>query len=100
MCGIAGIYNLKENPVDSFLLKKMADALSHRGPDDGGVYINKNVGLGHRRLSVIDISAAGRQPMANEDGTLRVVFNGEIYKFQKIRRDLEKIGHQFKSKTD
>src|SRR3989338_4192502 len=100
MCGIAGIYNLKENPVDSFLLKKMVDALSHRGPDDGGVYINKNVGLGHRRLSVIDISVAGRQPMANEDGTLRVVFNGEIYNFQKIRRDLEKIGHQFKSKTD
>src|SRR3989344_5134876 len=100
MCGIVGIYNLKERPVDSFLLERMTDSLRHRGPDDGGIYINKNVGLGHRRLSVIDISPAGRQPMANEDGTLQIVFNGEIYNFQEIRKDLEKNGHKFKSRTD
>lgn len=100
MCGIVGIYNLKGNSIDSSLLQRMTDVLVHRGPDDRGVYINKNVGLGHRRLSIIDVSSAGRQPMANEDGTLQVVFNGEIYNFQKIRKDLEKNGHKFKSKTD
>lgn len=100
MCGIVGIYNLKGNPVDSFLLQKMTDSLEHRGPDDRGIYVNKNVGLGHRRLSIIDISPAGRQPMANEDGTLQVVFNGEIYNFQTLREILKNSGHQFKSKTD
>jgi len=100
MCGIVGIYNLKETPVDRFLLQKMADTLHHRGPDDGAIYINKNVGLGHKRLSVIDVSPAGRQPMTNEDKTLWVVFNGEIYNFQEIKKDLERRGHKFSSKTD
>lgn len=100
MCGIVGIYNLRQNPVDSFLLQKMTDTLHHRGPDDGAIYINKNVGLGHKRLSVIDVSPAGRQPMTNEDKTLWVVFNGEIYNFQEIKKDLERRGHKFSSKTD
>ncbi len=80
----------------------MNDALKHRGPDDEGIYINpkRSVGLGHRRLSIIDLSPAGRQPMSNEDGSVWVIFNGEIYNFQELRGDLEKKGHKFKSRTD
>lgn len=100
MCGIVGIYNLKGNPVDVLLLQKMTDVLEHRGPDDKGVFTDKNIGLGHRRLSIIDISNAGHQPMANKDGTLQIVFNGEIYNFQKLRETLKNSGHYFKSKTD
>lgn len=100
MCGIVGIYNLKGNSVDSLLLQKMTDSLNHRGPDDGGIYIDKNVGLGHRRLSIIDLSSAGHQPMTNEDGRLHIVFSGEVYNFQEIKEVLKSSNHQFKSKTD
>jgi len=81
----------------------MCAEMQHRGPDDEGIYINKkwpSVGLGHRRLSIIDLSSAGHQPMANEDGSLHLVFNGEIYNFQQLRKDLEDKGHQFRSNTD
>jgi asparagine synthase (glutamine-hydrolysing) len=100
MCGIVGIYNFKGNPVDSFLVQRMVKTLEHRGPDDEGIYIDKNFGLGHRRLSIIDTSKAGRQPMVNKDESLFIVFNGEIYNFQKLREILKGLGHQFKSKTD
>ena len=87
MCGICGF-----NWRDPELGKRMASVIAHRGPDQDGVWCDEHVTLGHRRLSIIDLSEAGRQPMANEDGTIQVVFNGEIYNFADIRKDLEGAG--------
>lgn len=95
MCGISG-FNF-ENKV---LIEKMNKKLQHRGPDDEGIYLNDNISLGHRRLSIIDLSDKGKQPIFNEDKSLCIVFNGEIYNFQELRKDLEKRGHKFYSKTD
>ena len=95
MCGICGM-----TWSDSALVKKMADQLVHRGPDQEGVYCAESISLAHRRLSIIDLSENGRQPMSNEDGTLWLVFNGEIYNFQELRQELEQKGHRFKSRTD
>ncbi len=95
MCGING-FNWK----DEQLILKMNNAISHRGPDDQYIYIDERVSLGHRRLSIIDLSPAGRQPMANEDGSIWIIFNGEIYNFSEIRPELEKRGHKFRSSTD
>ncbi|MDQ1261792.1 MAG: hypothetical protein QG575_973, partial [Euryarchaeota archaeon] len=78
----------------------MNHALQHRGPDDQSTYIDDKISLGHRRLAIIDLSPAGRQPKSNEDESIWIVFNGEIYNFQDIRVELEKIGHQFSSNTD
>jgi len=101
MCGICGKIHFDVNqPVDPQLIRAMCAALAHRGPDDEGVFTGGHVALGHRRLSVIDVSPAGRQPLANEDGSLRVVMNGEIYNYRELREDLERNGHRFSSKTD
>jgi asparagine synthase (glutamine-hydrolysing) len=100
MCGIVGVVNLNGEPVDSSLLLRMRDSMIHRGPDDEGAYVDGSIGLGHRRLSIIDLTEAGRQPMVNEDGTLRLVYNGEVYNFQELRTELEQGGHQFRSRTD
>lgn len=101
MCGIAGQYNFSsQKPVDRVLVKRMTDALDHRGPDAEGHFIRGNVGLGFRRLAIIDLSPAGNQPMTNEGGTVHIVFNGEIYNFQDLRPDLERKGHVFRSHTD
>jgi asparagine synthase (glutamine-hydrolysing) len=78
----------------------MTDSLTHRGPDDRGTYVDGQMGLGFRRLSILDLSPAGHQPMCNEDGTLWIVFNGEIYNFQELRPQLERRGHSFRSQTD
>ena len=102
MCGICGIlYEDDDSRVDPALLETMAACLRHRGPDDSGIYISPDgrVGLGHRRLSVIDL-AGGRQPMANEDGSIRIVFNGEIYNFPELRRRLVESGHRFATNSD
>src|SRR3989338_5055070 len=95
MCGICGF-----NWEDKELGKLMMRSLEHRGPDGGGLYSDKNVTLGHRRLSIIDLSEAGKQPMPNEAGTMLINYNGEIYNFQELREELEKCGHQFFSDTD
>ena len=100
MCGICGKISLDNEPVDSALLKSMASCLSHRGPDDEGIYIKGNTGLGHRRLSIIDLSPLAYQPMSNEDGTVWIVYNGEIYNFIGLREDLIKKGHVFRSRSD
>jgi len=101
MCGIVGILNLKEKrAIDKQLLKKMADVINYRGPDAEGYYIDDYCGLGHRRLSIIDLSEKGKQPMSNEDGSIWIVFNGAIYNFQEIRDELEKKGHKFNSNSD
>ena len=100
MCGICGIaYKDSERVVNSNTLIRMRDTMIHRGPDDCGLFIDHNIGLGHRRLSIIDISG-GHQPMTNEDGSIWIVYNGEIYNFKEIRKNLEAKGHIFKTKTD
>jgi len=100
MCGIAGIFNLNGEPVSQVILRKMTDAIAHRGPDGEGFYIDTFVGLGHRRLAIIDLSPAGHQPMATEDGNYIIAYNGEVYNFQELRIELESFGHRFRSKTD
>jgi len=101
MCGIVGKINFSsECPVDPRQIRRMADAVRHRGPDDDGVWTGDGVGLGHRRLSIIDLTPSGRNPMCNEDGTVWIVFNGEIYNFPELRPGLEAAGHKFKSRTD
>jgi len=101
MCGICGkLYFDRDRQVDQGLIDSMTDVMEHRGPDDRGTFIGKGVGLGHRRLSIIDLSPLGHQPMANEDGTVSVVFNGEIYNYLELRGELLKLGHRFRSSTD
>jgi len=96
MCGICGFYGFE----DKSLIKRMTDVITHRGPDQSGIYSDKKISLGHRRLSIIDLSKRGIQPMTNEDGNLVIVYNGEIYNFKEIKTELEKKGHNFKSNTD
>jgi asparagine synthase (glutamine-hydrolysing) len=99
MCGIAGIVNFDRRPVRREEVAAMCGALAHRGPDDDGFYLGGGVGLGMRRLSIIDLHT-GHQPIGNEDGSVWVVFNGEIYNFQELRQELESRGHVFATNTD
>jgi len=101
MCGISGkLYFDSARPVERDTLERMNAALAHRGPDDAGIYCDGQIGLAHRRLSIIDLSPAGHQPMSNEDGTVWIVFNGEIYNFQSLRPELLSRGHRFRSNSD
>ena len=101
MCGIAGRVNfLSGAPVNAALIRGMCDLLAHRGPDGEGAYIDGPVGLGHRRLAIIDLSPAAHQPMGNGNGTVWIVFNGEIYNFKELRLGLEAAGHRFRSQSD
>jgi len=100
MCGITGIFNLDSSPVNQDLLTKMTRSLLHRGPDDEGIYISNKLGLGHRRLSIIDLSTRGHQPMSNEDGSVWITYNGEIYNHLSLRKQLQNNGHEYKSGTD
>ncbi|MGF7117958.1 asparagine synthase (glutamine-hydrolyzing) [Methanobacterium oryzae] len=101
MCGICGIIDFNKDLEESKLIN-MRDTMVHRGPDGAGIYISrdKKVGLGHRRLKIIDLSEKAKQPMSNEDGTLWITFNGEIYNYRDIRRELIDKGHVFKSESD
>ncbi|OPY62550.1 MAG: Asparagine synthetase (glutamine-hydrolyzing) 1 [Pelotomaculum sp. PtaU1.Bin065] len=99
MCGFVGIINFNNEPVSKKLLIKMRDIMFHRGPDDEGLYLSDYVGLGFRRLSIIDLST-GHQPMQNADGSIWVVFNGEIYNYLELRESLEKTGRIFKTMSD
>jgi asparagine synthase (glutamine-hydrolysing) len=99
MCGICGFCFPDERPVDFDVLVRMTSTLQHRGPDDEGYYTGAGVALGHRRLSIIDLDT-GKQPIFNEDKTIFVVFNGEIYNFPELKKELEKKGHRFYTKTD
>lgn len=101
MCGIIGQVNFNPSKtIDSGRLAGGRDQLKHRGPDDAGIFVDGNVGLGFRRLSIIDLSKAGSQPMSNEDGTVWLVFNGEFYNFKEQRDEMIKRGHRFRSKSD
>jgi asparagine synthase (glutamine-hydrolysing) len=99
MCGITGIFDFRGAPVDRPLLQRMNDRIAHRGPDGEGVFLGFNVGLGNRRLSIIDLQG-GQQPQTNEDETIQVVFNGEIYNFIELREELAGKGHRFKTRSD
>ncbi len=101
MCGIGGkLYFDPMRLVEREVLERMNTVQAHRGPDDAGIYCQGPVGLAHRRLSIIDLSPAARQPMSNEDGSVWIVFNGEIYNFRELRRGLEEAGHRFRSQSD
>ncbi|MHC9540250.1 MAG: asparagine synthase (glutamine-hydrolyzing) [Vulcanimicrobiota bacterium] len=100
MCGIVGILDLNRDPVSSRFMKEMSEVLRHRGPDDQGYYIDENLAFAHRRLSIIDLSPAAHQPMSNEDATVILVYNGELYNFQELRTELTALGHRFHSQTD
>lgn len=100
MCGIVGILNRGGEPVDADVIVKMRDAIAHRGPDGEGVHIDGPLGLGHRRLSVIDLTDAASQPMFSPDGRIALVYNGEIYNFRELRAELEAAGWVFRSRSD
>ena len=100
MCGVAGFINFNQEPASPVLLKKMTDSIAHRGPDGEGQWIDGAVAIGHRRLSIIDLSPAGRQPMRTVDGRFILSYNGEVYNFKQIRAELEAEGIQFRSETD
>ncbi|MCG8633365.1 MAG: asparagine synthase (glutamine-hydrolyzing) [Desulfobacterales bacterium] len=99
MCGICGIFNLDGKPVDAGIIRRMNNELAHRGPDGQGVFLKENIGLGHRRLSVIDL-ATGDQPMVHRERETALVFNGEIYNFRSLREDLIRKGHRFRTASD
>lgn len=100
MCGICGVYNyLSKAPVEQSVLKRMNEALYARGPDDEGYFVEGYIGLANKRLSIIDVEG-GRQPIFNEDGKICIVYNGEVYNYLELRKELEEEGHMFKTKTD
>jgi asparagine synthase (glutamine-hydrolysing) len=100
MCGITGVFNIDGRPVSVPLLKEMTDVVSHRGPDSEGFWADSFIGFGHRRLSILDLSSLGHQPMMSDDGRFILVYNGEVYNFQNIRVELETLGYRFRSQTD
>src|SRR5438477_8603938 len=101
MCGIAGVFDTRgRSPVDRGLVTRMTTRLAHRGPDDAGLHFAPGIGLGHRRLSIIDLSPLGHCPLFNEDGTVCVSFNGEIYNYADLFEELKTLGHIFRSRCD
>jgi asparagine synthase (glutamine-hydrolysing) len=104
VCGICGLVSGQPQTATTRLIDRMSAVIDHRGPNDAGVWLadtrTSSVGLGHRRLSIVDLSAAGRQPMTNEDGSVWVVYNGEIYNHAEIRKDLEALGHRYRTRCD
>src|SRR3954453_10857831 len=99
MCGIAGIANTHNRPADKGVLDAMSRAIFHRGPDDAGEYVDGPVALASRRLSIIDL-AGGKQPITNEDGSIVIVFNGEVYNYRELTQELVGKGHSFRTRSD
>ena len=100
MCGICGQFNFVRNePVEPEIVRRMADSIAHRGPDDEGYFFSGRLGLGFRRLSIIDL-AGGHQPMSDAEETVWVILNGEIYNFKELRAELEQRGHHFRTRSD
>ena len=100
MCGIAGLINLNGAPVAREAIKLMTDAIAHRGPDGEGQWVEGNVGIGHRRLAIIDLSESGHQPMLSQNGRYILSYNGEIYNYKELRNELQELGHHFQSHSD
>src|SRR5690348_18381956 len=100
MCGICGIYNAHtQEPVSPTFIERMTHLISHRGPDDSGAYLDGSLGLGFARLSIIDLES-GHQPMSNESGEIWIVFNGEIWNYKLLRKELTEKGHIFRTNSD
>src|SRR6185295_14241823 len=101
MCGIAGIVTTDSQPIDREILEAMTERLHHRGPDDGGTWSDSaggvQIGLGNRRLSILDLSPRGHMPMRSPDGRLWITYNGEVYNFEEIRQELRSLGYAFRS---
>src|SRR5712691_1288487 len=100
MCGFVGVVALNGAPIDSSVIRRMSITLRHRGPNDEGTYISGPVRFGFRRLSILDLSPAGHQPMSSQGGQTVLVFNGEIYNYIELRKELQSLGHEFKSSGD
>jgi asparagine synthase (glutamine-hydrolysing) len=100
MCGICGIFNLNDERVEENTVRKMMSKIKHRGPDDDGIYLNENIGLGFVRLSILDLSQTAHQPMFDESGRYVIIYNGEVYNYIEIREELKKNGYKFKSNGD
>ena len=100
MCGIAVAIGMNGRPIERAAVERMAESLLHRGPDDGGIYVDGAVGMGFRRLSILDLSEAGHQPMVSQDGQYVLVFNGEIFNYVELREELRQLGYQFRSSGD
>src|SRR5687768_1453636 len=100
MCGIAGYFSLDGRPASPAVLQAMTDAVAHRGPDGQAIYVDGNLGFGHRRLAIIDLSTAGNQPMTSVDGRHVIIYNGELYNFPELRVELEALGSRFQSRCD
>ncbi|HXQ52138.1 MAG TPA: asparagine synthase (glutamine-hydrolyzing) [Stellaceae bacterium] len=100
MCGVVGVFHRDGEPASAAILRRMTDALAHRGPDGEGSFVDGSVALGHRRLAIIDLTPAAHQPMQTPDGRFVISYNGEIYNFQELRLELEALGHKFRSRSD
>ena len=100
MCGITGYIEYSSTPASISTLKNMSISITHRGPDGEGFWVRNNVAIGHRRLSIIDLSDAGHQPMQSLDGRFILSYNGEVYNYKELRMELERLGHKFSSQTD
>jgi asparagine synthase (glutamine-hydrolysing) len=100
MCGIAGLVDLGGREVRKHQIKSMTDSMKHRGPDGEGQWTSGNIGIGHRRLSIIDLSESAAQPMTSPDERFVLSYNGEIYNYQELRIELQSLGIQFRSKSD
>ena len=100
MCGIAGIYNINQSKTSELIITQMTDAIAHRGPDGKGVFLDGNLAFGHRRLSILDISENGAQPMHSAVGNWTIIFNGCVYNFKELKQELINKGHTFTSTTD
>lgn len=99
MCGITAVYNRNQVPVQAQMLRQMIEIINHRGPNDSGIHLNGHVGLGFRRLSILDLEH-GAQPMHNEPGEISLIFNGEIYNYRELRESLQREGHHFHTESD
>src|SRR4051794_7633220 len=100
MCGISGIFEFdRSRVIPAETVHRMNESIRHRGPDDEGIYVERGIGMGHRRLSIIDV-AGGHQPISNEDGTIWVLLNGEIYNYPSLSQDLQARGHKFRTRSD
>jgi len=100
MCGITGVLHVDGGPVSADALQRMTDIVRHRGPDGEGQWLAPGIGLGHRRLAILDLSSAGQQPMPSSDGALVITYNGEIYNWRELREALRREGAVFRSNTD
>ena len=100
MCGICGQINFDHSPIQADALERMTKAIEHRGPDAHGIYVKENIGLGHQRLSIIDLSDEATQPMHNDAKTVSIVYNGELYNYQALQKELEQLGAVFRTSSD